>query len=64
MEKGSSHNMWEQPFSTDMQLHPISCQRISKRVCRHPSSSCHLNHSDRTLALRAKTMAVCQNIEF
>jgi hypothetical protein len=29
-----------------------------------PASSCHLSHSDCTLAVRAKTKAVCQNIEF
>ncbi len=28
------------------------------------SSSYHLNHSDITLAIRAKIKAVCQNIEF
>ena len=29
-----------------------------------PASSYNLNYSDRTLAIRAKTTAVCQNIEF
>ncbi len=27
-----------------------------------PASSCHLNHPDKTLAIRAKSKAVCQNI--
>ncbi len=29
-----------------------------------PASSYHLNHSDSTLAIRAKTRVVCQNIEY
>ena len=37
---------------------------LSQLPSASPASSYHLNHSDSTLAIRAKTTAVCQNIEF
>jgi len=37
---------------------------LSQLPSASPSSSYHLDHSDSTLAIRAKTTAVCQNIEF
>jgi hypothetical protein len=37
---------------------------LSQLPSASPSSSYQLNHSDSTLAIRAKTTAVCQNIEF
>ena len=37
---------------------------LSQLPSASPAGSYHLNHSDSTLAVRAKTTAVCQNIEF
>lgn len=37
---------------------------LSQLPSPSPTGSYHLNHSDSTLAIRAKDMAVCQNFEF
>jgi len=37
---------------------------LSQLPSASPANSYHLNHSDTTLAIRAKNTALCQNIEF
>ena len=37
---------------------------LSQLPSASPAGSYHLNHSDSILAIRAKTTAGCQNIEF